>query len=47
MREIKIHFPHYWIEIPADIPVIALLPILQRTGWRIRWNHPLGAIQIH
>ena len=47
MREIRVKFPHYWIELPADLPVIAMLPILQHTGWRIRWNHQLGAIQIH
>lgn len=41
MRESKIRFPHYWIELPSDIPVIALRSILKATGWRIRWNNTL------
>ena len=36
MREIKVRFPHYWIELPADLPVISLRQIIKRTGWRIR-----------
>lgn len=47
MREIRVKFPNYWIELPADLPVIAMCHIFRYVGWRVRWNHKLGAIQIH
>ena len=38
MCEIKVKFPHYWIEIPSATPVSELAKILAKTKLKIRWN---------
>jgi len=38
IREIKVRFPHYWIEIPYDLPLIELARALAHTRLRLRWN---------
>jgi len=38
MRDIKIKFPHYWIELPYDLPLIELARALAQTRLRLRWN---------
>ena len=39
MRELKIRTPHYWIELPYDLPVIDLARLLAKTRLRLRWNN--------
>ena len=38
MKEIKVRFPHYWIELPYDLPLIELARALARTRLRLIWN---------
>jgi len=38
MRNIQIRFPHYWIELPYDLPVIELARALAHTRLRLTWN---------
>jgi hypothetical protein len=38
MKEIKVRFPHYWIELPHDLPLIELARALARTRLRLTWN---------
>jgi hypothetical protein len=38
MREIKVRFPHDWIELPYDLPLIDLARTLARTRLRLFWN---------
>ena len=38
MKEIKVRFPHYWIELPYDLPLIDLARALAKTRLRLRWN---------
>ncbi|NJM12648.1 MAG: hypothetical protein HC889_12940 [Synechococcaceae cyanobacterium SM1_2_3] len=52
--EIKVRTPHYWLEIPAATPIVALAALLADTRLRIRWNNLLrdctghrGFIELH
>ena len=54
MREIKIRTPHYWMELPADLPVIDLARLLAKTKLRLRWNNRIkdctgkrGFVELH
>ena len=54
MREIKIRTPHYWLELPADLPVINLARLLAKTKLRLRWNNRIkdctgkrGFVELH
>ena len=38
MKEIKVRFPHYWIELPYNLPLIELARVLAKTRLRLRWN---------
>ena len=38
MKEIKVRFPHYWIELPYDLPLIDLARALEGTRLRLAWN---------
>lgn len=38
MKEIKVRFPHYWIELPYDLPLVDLARALARTRLRLIWN---------
>lgn len=38
MKEIKVRFPHYWIELPYDLPLIELARVLAKTRLRLIWN---------
>ena len=38
MREIKVRFPHDWIELPYDLPLIDLARVLAHTRLRLCWN---------
>jgi hypothetical protein len=38
MKEIEVRFPHYWIELPYDLPLIDLARALAKTRLRLRWN---------
>ena len=38
MREIKVRFPHDWIELPYDLPLIELARVLAHTRLRLCWN---------
>lgn len=42
MREIKVRFGRYWVEMPADSPVSALSPLIAGTRLRIRWNNRIS-----
>ena len=46
MREIKIRFPHYWIELPYDLPLIDLARALAKTRLRLRWNVPARRLEV-
>lgn len=52
--EIKIRTPHYWIELPADLPVIELARLFEKTRLRLRWNNRVkdctgkrGFVELH
>ena len=45
-EEIKVKFPHYWIEIPSATPVSELAKILAKTKLKIRWNQS-GFIEVY
>ena len=38
MKEIKVKFPHYSIELPYDLPLIELARALAHTRLRLTWN---------
>lgn len=38
MKDIKVRFPHYWIELPYDLPLIELARVLARSRLRLCWN---------
>lgn len=49
MKLVKTRWPHYWIEIPADLTFADLEQWLRGFGanWKLRWNHKLGAIEFY
>lgn len=38
MRQVKLRFPHYWIEFPASTRLVDLAQVLAHTRLRLRWN---------
>ena len=54
MREIKVKSPHYWVELPANLPLIELARVLAHTRLRLRWNNRIqdctgkrGFVELH
>lgn len=46
MREIKVRFPHDWIELPYDLPLIDLARALAHTRLRLCWNVPARRLEV-
>jgi hypothetical protein len=46
MKEIKVRFPHYWIELPYDLPLIELARALAHTRLRLTWNIPARRLEL-
>lgn len=38
MKMIKVKFPHYWIELPADLELIELAKALKTGGLKLIWS---------
>lgn len=38
MKQVKLRFPHYWVELPADTRLADLAQALTHTRLRLRWN---------
>ena len=46
MREIKVRFPHDWIELPYDLPLIDLACALAHTRLRLCWNTKARRLEV-
>lgn len=46
MKEIKVRFPHYWIDLPYDLPLIELAKILAHTRLCLRWDMKARRIEV-
>ena len=46
MREVRIRFPYYWIELPYDLPLIELAHVLARTRLRLCWNIDARCLEV-
>ena len=46
MKEIKVRFPHYWIELPYDLPLIELARALAHTRLRLCWNKQTRRLEV-
>ena len=44
MKEIKVRFPHYWIELPYDLPLIDLARALARKPRLLLMDEPLSSV---
>ena len=45
-RAVKIRFPHYWIELPHDLPISALARALSHTRLNLAWDIKARRLEI-
>ena len=47
MKEIKVRFPHYWVELPYNLPLIDFAHFLAaHTCLRLRWNMKARRLEV-
>ncbi|MFZ1495257.1 MAG: hypothetical protein WAU60_17870 [Candidatus Competibacter denitrificans] len=46
-RKTRLKWPSFWTELPGQVLLGSLVKTLAKNGWRVRWNHRVGAIEVY
>ncbi len=43
----RVKWPSRWVEVSKDLRLATFVGMLAGNGWRVRWNHRVGAIEVY